>query len=212
MSLLFVPGARGRGGCALTRWIPSTRREALSLIVKTRPVDSTLGSIQAAPILGDVPRVRSLLPSPLFLPTNASTPSQALQQSSLLSTWLAAHLSDLLDRLILLDPTPSSSYPYSLRTYFLLTYADLLQSDPSLWRVVVDYLACCGEEGRARMKGVLMNVRLDGEGEGEVEQKVVREVEMEVKGSEKENAVPVIKTSVVEDVLSVCRNKGWRRR
>lgn len=42
----------------------------------------------------------------------------------------------------------------------MLSYADLLQSDTTLWRVTVDYLSTCGIEGRARMSKVLMHVPL----------------------------------------------------
>ncbi|ORY69411.1 Nup85 nucleoporin-domain-containing protein [Leucosporidium creatinivorum] len=191
-------------------WVnPGGRREGvpatLQLITKSHPVDSTLPSeaVQSSLILGDVPR--------------------ALQQSNLLSTWLVAHLSDLLYHLGVLDsPPPSSSssnsYSTDLRTHFLLSYTDLLQSDPTLWRVTVDYLAACGEEGRARMRGVLKGVELSSEAAervGEVEKSGAEEQGMDVEGaSEKENADPEQREkenrqpSVVEEVLRVCSEQG----
>lgn len=51
----------------------------------------------------------------------------------------------------------------SLRDYFLLEYADLLQTNPKhplLWHVVADYLAAAGDEGRARLRSHIVHVGL----------------------------------------------------
>jgi nuclear pore complex protein Nup85 len=52
----------------------------------------------------------------------------------------------------------------SLRDYFLLEYADILQTSPqaqSFWRVTCDYLAAAGDEGRNRLKNHILHISLN---------------------------------------------------
>jgi nuclear pore complex protein Nup85 len=52
----------------------------------------------------------------------------------------------------------------SLRDYFLLEYADILQTSPqaqSFWRVICDYLAAAGDEGRNRLKNHILHISLN---------------------------------------------------
>jgi nuclear pore complex protein Nup85 len=51
----------------------------------------------------------------------------------------------------------------SLRDYFLLEYTDQLQSHPkheAFWRVICDYLAAAGDEGRNRLKSYVVHIGL----------------------------------------------------
>ena len=59
----------------------------------------------------------------------------------------------------------------SLRDYFILEYAELLQSNPkhiALWRIICDYLAAAGDEGRSRLRSHIVHVGLglDVKGKG----------------------------------------------
>lgn len=75
-----------------------------------------------------------------------------------MSTWLVAHLADLLHKVGVIEADPTATV--SLRDYFVLAYTDALSVDESLWRIVVDYLDSCGDEGRLRMERVLKGVKL----------------------------------------------------
>jgi nuclear pore complex protein Nup85 len=142
-------------------------RNTATLLLKHFPIDQTLlvESIQVALILGKV--------------------AEGLQQSALYSTWLAAHLSDLLAKI--------NVVMISLRDHFVLEYTDLLQSDSTLWRLTIDYLATCGDEGRARMKRIIMSIPFEAA------------KDVTSTGEERESES---KYSVVEDVLSVCAQYG----
>lgn len=79
---------------------------------------------------------------------------KALMSCYSLDTWLSAHLADLLDKLSLI-PDDEEHFENSLRDFFLLEYAQVLQDNPNykaFWRVICDYLGCAGEEGRGRLK------------------------------------------------------------
>lgn len=161
------------------------RSETLSLITKHHPVDTTLpaDSIQSSLVLGEVTR--------------------ALQQANSLSTWLVAHLADLLDKIEVVEAPELGSEQLTLRDHFILSYADGLLTDPSLWRIAVDYLATCGDVGRARMRQIVRTVDLEepaGEAEG-------GEQEMEVEGvngtAQEDKGV-----RVVDDVVAVCAKHG----
>lgn len=49
----------------------------------------------------------------------------------------------------------------SVRTNLLIEYAEHLLTDPSLWRVTLEYLGACGKEGRAMVAEVIMRVPVD---------------------------------------------------
>lgn len=161
---------------------PGPRSETLALITKHHPVDTTLpaDSIQSSLVLGEVTR--------------------ALQQANSLSTWLVAHLADLLDKIEVVDAPEPGSEQLTLRDHFVLSYADGLLADASLWRIAVDYLATCGEVGRARMRQVVRGVDLEepvGGEEGEMEVEGANGAESEGKG-----------VRVVDDVIGVCAKHG----
>ncbi|KAL7424161.1 hypothetical protein Q5752_001747 [Cryptotrichosporon argae] len=81
-----------------------------------------------------------------------------------LDIWLAAHLGDVFDKLALI-PDDEERFDTSLRDYFLLEYTDLLSEFPNhagLWRVIAEYLAAAGDEGRNRLKTYIVHVGLEG--------------------------------------------------
>lgn len=55
---------------------------------------------------------------------------------------------------------PLSSCDVSQRDYYALSYADYLQSDPALWRIVIAYMYSCGNIGRRRGDEVLLHIPL----------------------------------------------------
>ncbi|KAK4050234.1 hypothetical protein OIV83_003555 [Microbotryomycetes sp. JL201] len=176
---------------AWTVWVnPGVRRSdlptLLNIVLKSHPIDSSLPSevAQTALVLGDVAR--------------------ALQQSNLVSPWLVAHLSDLLDKLALVDG--DDSYDTSLRDYFVLSYTDILQADWTMWRVTVDYLGTCGSEGLARMTRVLESVPLD-EALTRTEAPIAEESGMDVEDSADKDE-RARRTSVAEDVIRVSVEYG----
>ncbi|KAL8279181.1 hypothetical protein RQP46_008437 [Phenoliferia psychrophenolica] len=187
-------------------WVNSgLRRDDLPDVVKqvtrTLTVDATLTeeAVMASLLGGDVAR--------------------ALQQCNTISLWLVSHLSDLLDKVGALpsaNPPPSATHAHafalpppspeqSLRDYFILSYTDILLSDPGLWRIVLDYLSSCGAEGRARMRAVVLAVNLDSE--SKTEGAAVEDVEMDG-GETKENEPPTKTTDTVEEVLRACAEHG----
>ncbi|KAJ1680303.1 Nucleoporin nup85, partial [Spiromyces aspiralis] len=60
--------------------------------------------------------------------------------------WFAAHATNLLYHLDALD-ADSDLFPLDIHEYFLVMYAEMLISHPSLWRVALDYLAECPRSG-----------------------------------------------------------------
>ena len=56
--------------------------------------------------------------------------------------------------------TAACSSGSSLRTHYVLEYAEYLHSDPALWRITVDYMYSCGEIGRGMADQILMRVPL----------------------------------------------------
>lgn len=112
--------------------------------------------------------------------------------------WLVAHLTDLLDKLGLVEDD-SERFDQSLRTHFLLNYTDILQSDTHLWRITGDYLALCGNEGWHRMKELLVRVALGGEPASE---KASEESSMDTDGPTSD------RFDRLRDVLAVCKDNG----
>lgn len=95
-----------------------------------------------------------------------------------------------------------------MRDHFVLSYTDLLLADPSLWRVVVEYLSTCGEQGRGRMRLVLLGVDLEDNAEDEKIGRAVEEGGMEVDGGEIVAGKSGKKSKTVDDVLRVCAEQG----
>lgn len=119
----------------------------MNRILDEIPADSTIleDSIQSSLCSGDIVR--------------------ALMGCHDLDIWLAAHLGDVFDKLALV-PDDEENFDTSLRDYLLLEYSDMLMDSPNqvdLWRVISEYLAAAGSEGRARLKEYIVHVgvRLD---------------------------------------------------
>ncbi|KAH8929346.1 Nucleoporin, Nup85-like protein [Atractiella rhizophila] len=88
--------------------------------------------------------------------------------------WLAAHLSDLLDKVgAIPDPI---TYPTTLRDWFILSYASYILTDPGLWRIALDYLSTCDIEGRERMRALVFEAVEYAYAEGGTGEKGVEEV------------------------------------
>lgn len=128
-------------------WIrPSSTRddipETVARLLESLPVDVNLPEeqIEVALLQGNITRTITLCNS--------------------FSVWLVTHLTDLLDKLGLVE-APLPEHPRSLRTHFLIEYAEHLQTDPSLWMMVCEYLAGCGEEGKGRIAVLLSRIGLD---------------------------------------------------
>lgn len=141
---------------------------ALKQITEAIPVDSTLlpDSIQSSICRREI--------------------DKALSGCHQLNTWLAAHLGDVFDKLELVDD--NDKYEYSFRDYFLLEYADSIMdssSEHDLWRVVAQYFAAAGEEGRNRLREfiVRVSVRLTPNEKGK-DKAAEAEDGMEVEGSD----------------------------
>ncbi|WVQ71710.1 hypothetical protein IAR50_001251 [Cryptococcus sp. DSM 104548] len=133
--------------------------EIMSLIVEKIPVETTIQEhvVESALCSADI--------------------IKALMTSYTLDPWLSAHLSDLLDKLVLI-PDDEEHFDISLRDFFLLEYAQVLQTHPShkaFWRVTCDYLAFSGEEGRGRLKEHLRRIDIP--------------LERDIKGKSKETPV-----------------------
>ncbi|OXG31619.1 nuclear pore complex protein Nup85 [Cryptococcus neoformans Ze90-1] len=126
--------------------------EVMSIITEKIPVDKSLSDhvVQSALCSADI--------------------IKALMSCYSLDTWLSAHLADLLDKLSLI-PDDEEHFEISLRDFFLLEYAQVLQDNPNykaFWRVICDYLGYAGEEGRGRLKEHLrrLDIPLDRDVKG----------------------------------------------
>ena len=150
--------------------------------------------------------------------------ARALRLASEADTWLVTHLCDMFAKVGLLDDTaqilPSRDMgddapaqgQKSFRDYFIVLYCDLLQSDPGLWRVTVDYLASLDDAdiGRGRMRELLVN--LGSTASPAIETPPPQDTAA-ANGGKVEGAVgDQSKTSstaiTVEDVLAVCAQYG----
>jgi nuclear pore complex protein Nup85 len=58
---------------------------------------------------------------------------------------------------------PSDDLELSIRSVHLLTYAEHLHSDPSLWELTLEYTAACGMEGKDALAELVMRVPIDFE-------------------------------------------------
>ncbi|ORY28255.1 Nup85 nucleoporin-domain-containing protein [Naematelia encephala] len=128
---------------------PGMRRDDLprvmKSIIKTVPVDRTVldDSIQAHLCMGKI--------------------IQALTDCHELDAWLAAHLGDVFDKLMMI-PDDEERFETSLRDYFLLEYTDFLATSTrasSLWRIIADYLSAAGDEGRGRLNTFILHIGLE---------------------------------------------------
>ena len=79
-----------------------------------------------------------------------------------MSLWLATHLTDLLEKLNLVDDDDDETYELPLRDYFVIQYTDmLLLGHEGYWEIACDYLSGCGAQGVGRIREVLRRVSLD---------------------------------------------------
>lgn len=110
-------------------------------------------------------------------------PIDAVSLAAQHDPWLSAHLADILEKQGLVDADIDDEYvvfllcfPVSLililmyrqpsssrseltpRQHYILQFADYLHSDPSLWRITVDYMCSCGDIGKKRADQVLLRV------------------------------------------------------
>lgn len=123
--------------------------------------------------------------------------AQALIRCHDLDIWLAAHLGDVFDKLAMI-PDDEARFETSLRDYFILEYAELLQNNPkhpALWRIICDYLAAAGDEGRSRLRMHIQRVSLDFDVKGK---------NKEANGDAKEDGVEAQFRHFTE-VLEACR-------
>lgn len=110
-------------------------------------------------ILDEIPpdptNLEDSIHSALFL----GKPQQALSQAHQLDSWLSAHLADVMEAIHLIDSDVFDS-GLTLRQWYILDYAQYLQTDPGLWRLTVDYLCSCGDIGKEMADEVLVRVPL----------------------------------------------------
>ncbi|KAK7060823.1 hypothetical protein VNI00_000556 [Paramarasmius palmivorus] len=104
----------------------------------------------------DPTNVEDMIHSALF----SGQPEQALKYASQLDPWLAAHMADIMVLLDLLDSEISSESELSKRDEYLLSYAEYIHADPTLWRETVSYMYSCGDIGKERGDAVLMHIPL----------------------------------------------------
>lgn len=81
-----------------------------------------------------------------------------IEHSNKLDIWLAAHLTDMLAPIDLLDDVTDMEATVAVRDYLVLAYADYLRSDPHLWRLTVDYMYTCGPSGELMADQILLTV------------------------------------------------------
>ncbi|KAG8930276.1 hypothetical protein FRC02_004409 [Tulasnella sp. 418] len=159
-------------------WVePNLRRDdlpdTLALILDSLPLDPTLleETVHAAALAGEAKRFIQLSSELdiwfgshigdvfLKLGYNASV-SSGTGALSTPSTGLFAELDDRQTRKGSEDQDEDS---LTLRDFLLMDYAAILHSDPSLWQLEFDYLAACGDVGRARLGEILRRMAVDVE-------------------------------------------------
>lgn len=116
---------------------------------------------------GDVPDVVALIldrfPSdptnPMEQALTAFARGDALQGAQAtrdIDPWLTVHLTDLLGRAGVLDQRELGARELLLSS--IDAYATTVMEDQGLWRIAVAYLASTGDEGRKRMREILLSV------------------------------------------------------
>ncbi|KAI0070891.1 hypothetical protein K474DRAFT_1669600 [Panus rudis PR-1116 ss-1] len=133
----------------------------------------------------------------------SGNPRQAISDAANFDIWLGAHLADMMQGLKLIKPEPDDS-ELSLRDRHIIAYTEYLRTDPSLWRLTVDYLRTCGEIGLEMADEILVRVPLKLEapksaGNLDVESAQIREGRL---------------AGVLKEVLATCHDyqrEGVRR-
>jgi nuclear pore complex protein Nup85 len=108
------------------------------------------------------------------------------------------------------------SYSITLREWFILAYADFLHADPGLWRVTIDYLSYCGDQGYGRMREIVLHVPiivdLTASGpkpkKGKDKEAVLEEASDEAAMVAATAEVPRPEPAKFDDVLRACRDYG----
>ncbi|KAF8309271.1 hypothetical protein DL93DRAFT_2100127 [Clavulina sp. PMI_390] len=139
--------------------LPST----LPLILKRLPVNEANPDelVQSALGIYDTQSVRGFCWKTVSS-THPTIPHQAMQGARRWDLWFATHSVDVLDKLGELDDGEVQKVTgLSLRSNLLIEYAEHLYTDPSLWRVTLEYLGACGAEGKALVAEVIMRIPVD---------------------------------------------------
>ncbi|KAN0062610.1 hypothetical protein ACQY0O_005143 [Thecaphora frezii] len=125
---------------------PTLKRDdvpaAMDAIFEQFPIDGTLPAeaVQSHLVKGEVAR--------------------AVDKAPEVDLWLAAHLADLADKAGLLEDIAAASKAddQGIRIKLLLRYANAMLEEQGLWRISIDYLGVCGDEGRCKMREVILSV------------------------------------------------------
>jgi len=150
-------------------------------------------------ILEDMPLDTTLPEESIFAALFSGQIGEAVKRANVFDIWLAAHLVDMMQPLGLLIEIEGADL--SIREHFLLSYAEYLLVDPSLWRIAVLYMCECGEEGKLRADEVLSRVPLElgqSKGKGKV---IVQNDDMDTDGES-----PLDKK--VQEILEICKEHG----
>ncbi|GAB1518102.1 hypothetical protein RhiTH_001161 [Rhizoctonia solani] len=85
---------------------------------------------------------------------------EALEIAAQVDPWLAAHLADIFEKVETLDPQDeiAQTYGMSIRDHFVLSYAEHLHSDPTLFEIELEYMGRCGAIGRERIAAVICHI------------------------------------------------------
>lgn len=120
--------------------------ETMQIILKSFPIDTTLSyeAILASFAQGEL--------------------TKACQLTEKYDPWLAAHITDLLDRIGVLDDQDGIEEKKAevMRLDYLQQYAETVLTDQGLWRLAVDYLSYCGPLSRQRMRSIILDVPIVG--------------------------------------------------
>lgn len=86
---------------------------------------------------------------------------KACQLAEKYDPWLAAHMTDLLDRVGVLEEQEGMG-AQPMRVRYIATYAETVLDDQGLWRLAVDYFSYCGPAARHRMRTIVLDVPISG--------------------------------------------------
>lgn len=90
----------------------------------------------------------------------------------------------------------------SLRNHMLLSYAEYLLVDPSLWRITALYMCDCGEQGKLRADEVLLRVPLNLSGSEKKAKPDNQNMEVDKDDSVDERVL---------EILEICKEYGRER-
>ncbi|KAF5343825.1 hypothetical protein D9757_013915 [Collybiopsis confluens] len=113
---------------------------------------------------------------------------QVLKYASDFDIWLSAHLADIMEPLGLLDTEADPESELSRRNQYVLSYADYLHSDPTLWRITVTYLYSCGKAGEEQGDEVLLRIPL----------------QLDIPDSDEPSAL----AEIIKIISTICREHG----